>query len=156
MFCRNCGQELADKVAFCPHCGTQVGEIDVNPQYVGNEQGNGQNNGQTCVNQHAPVQNNGLKSNVLAVIGFVLSFFVPVVGVPIAGLICSIIGFGKAKNEGADRKGLALAGIIVGAVCSALQIIIGIVEYSTIMDYIYGYYYYGYAYSVALNLPILI
>lgn len=152
MFCRNCGKEVSNEAVVCPYCGVQVNLFNDNPQNNGNEQSNCQVGGNQ---QPVAVQGSGSKGNVVAVIGLVLSFFIPVVGLPIAGLICSIIGFSKAKHEGAPRKGLALAGIIIGAICSFLQVVIGIVEYSTIMEYLYEFYYYGYVYSSTFSLPLI-
>ena len=91
MFCKNCGSQIDDKAVICPHCGVAVrGSI---------------------------AQSEG--GNTMAIVGFILSFFVA-----IAGLICSIIGYKKSKNEGAPHKGFALAGIIISSVSMALAVII--------------------------------
>lgn len=58
-------------------------------------------------------------SNTLALVGFILSFFVP-----LAGLICSIIGLRRAPQYGGNRKGLAIAGIVISIVSWILNIII--------------------------------
>lgn len=91
MFCKNCGREISDNAAVCPHCGVQVGRLS--------------NGGET-------------EGNVIAIVGFVCAFLVPIVG-----LICSIIGYNKAK-AGAPYKGLALAGIILSVVDIALYIMV--------------------------------
>lgn len=59
------------------------------------------------------------KWNVLAIIGFALSFLV---GLP--GLICSIIGFNQTKRSGEKGRGLALAGIIISAVNMLLALVL--------------------------------
>ena len=56
--------------------------------------------------------------NVIAVVGFVLAFFVP-----LAGLICSIIGLKKSKSLAGKNRGLALAGVILSAVFMLLTFI---------------------------------
>lgn len=56
---------------------------------------------------------------ILAIIGFVLSFIVS-----IAGLICSIIAYKKCRDEGANGKGLAIAGIAISSVLIALAVIL--------------------------------
>ena len=56
-------------------------------------------------------------NNTVALVGFILSFIVP-----IAGLICSIIGFKNSKISG-KRRGFALAGIIISAVSMFINII---------------------------------
>ena len=91
MFCRNCGKEIDDKASFCIHCGVAVDSRREESQ-----------------------------TNVLAIVGFVLSFFVA-----IAGLICSIIGYKNAPDFGGKGKSLALAGIII----SIVSMITGFVLY---------------------------
>ena len=64
------------------------------------------------------MENKGNKnSNVIAIVGFILSFFLAV-----AGLICSIIGLVKSKELN-DGKGFSIAGIVI----SSLRIILMIV-----------------------------
>ncbi len=48
------------------------------------------------------------KESILAIIGFVFSFFVPIVG-----LICSAVAYCEAKNQSLKNKGLAIAGIVI-------------------------------------------
>lgn len=72
----------------------------------------------------APAQ----KTNGLAVAGFVCSlasFILPYVGVvtAIVGLILSIIGIGQIKKSGEKGRGLAIAGIIIGALIILLTIV---------------------------------
>ena len=81
MFCKNCGKEIANDAAFCPYCGTKIkcensysNTINASPY--------------TYAPQPAPKDT----SNTIAIVGFVLSFFFC-----LAGLICSIIGYKKAK-----------------------------------------------------------
>ncbi len=82
MYCSNCGKEIDDKAFVCPHCGVLT----------------------------APAQNTQQgKTNVLAIVGFILAFFIPV-----AGLVCSILGKKKAKELGCE--GLATAGIVISVV----------------------------------------
>ena len=58
------------------------------------------------------------KTNTLAIVGFILSFFVTV-----AGLVVSIIALRQIKQTGEGGHGLALAGVIIGAVFTAFWII---------------------------------
>lgn len=84
MFCPKCGKDIRDDSAFCPFCGVQVG---------------------------IPVQQRPVKTNVVAIIGFIFAFlFSPV------GFICSIIGAVHAKNCGGSGKTLASAGIVISIV----------------------------------------
>ena len=73
------------------------------------------------VGQQPAPQNNQLQpeeSNTIAVVGFVLAFFVP-----LAGLICSIIGLKKSKSLAGKNRGLALAGVILSTVFMLLTFI---------------------------------
>ena len=99
MNCPNCGNELGENETVCPNCGTNVNETQKPAQ-------------QTAVQP--------TKSNKLALVGFILSFFSSIVG-----LILSAIGLKKCK-EGYDKKNLAIAGIVISAVKIALYFILGI------------------------------
>lgn len=63
--------------------------------------------------------------NVLAIVGFVLSFIVT-----IAGLVVSIIAYVQIRKTGDKGRGLALAGIIISAVFIVLSIVFSIVLFS--------------------------
>ena len=98
MYCRNCGSEVNDNAVVCVHCGAM---LDDRVSFDGKQ-----------------IQNN--KSNTIGLVGFILSFFV---SFAIAGLICSIIGYMRAKNEGGGYKRLSLAGIIISASILGLTVI---------------------------------
>jgi hypothetical protein len=65
--------------------------------------------------QPAPV---GGKTNTLAIVGFILSFFVTV-----AGIIVSVIALRQIKQTGEGGHGFALAGLIIGIVGTVFWII---------------------------------
>ena len=90
MFCRYCGREIADAAVICPHCG--VATDNFKPQTE--------------------------QKNVLALIGFILSF-VSAVG----GLVCSIIAYKKLPEYNGNGKGFAIAGIIISAAELASSVI---------------------------------
>lgn len=102
--CNCCGSRLEDDAVICPNChaklGTATKKVGTPPT--------------PAYEQPAPA-----KENTVAIIGFVFSFFAAIVG-----LICSIIGFRKAKNEGAPYRNLALAGIIISILSIVGYIII--------------------------------
>ncbi len=85
MYCKNCGKEISDYAYVCPNCGVKTDSSL--------SQGN------------APAEK---KTNTLAIVGFVLAFLVP-----IAGLICSIIGKKQCAERNEGGAGLALAGLII-------------------------------------------
>lgn len=115
-FCSNCGNELADQAVICPKCGVSTG-------------------------QNAVAGNNNNTSNGMATAGFVLSFFVPLLG-----LIFSILGLKKVKETSAG-KGLATAGIIISSIALfiiLISVIIFSVAFTEAIDesnYSNGYYY---------------
>lgn len=92
MYCKNCGKEIDERAFVCPYCGVQTGN-------------------------NASVANN--QTNVLAIVGFVLAFLVP-----IAGLICSVIGKREAPKYGGNGTGLATAGIAISIVEMVLAVIL--------------------------------
>ena len=104
MYCKYCGVELEDNSRVCPFCG-------------GNLTGNSGNGYGRPVNS-APTSP---ATNYMAIIGFVLAFLVPV-----AGLVCSIIGYSKFKKEDTNNGTLALAGIIISAFAIVLDVIVSL------------------------------
>ena len=65
--------------------------------------------------QPAPVAQ---KTNTLAIVGFILAFFVTV-----AGIIVSAIALRQIKQTGEGGHGLALAGVIIGIVGTLVWVI---------------------------------
>lgn len=94
MYCRNCGAEIDDEAAICIHCGV-------------------------ATNNHKTERR---ESNPLALVGFILSFFVQ-----IAGLICSIIAYRRCKeNPNLEGKSMSLAGILISAISIGLALLIAV------------------------------
>lgn len=112
-FCSNCGNEVVDEAVICPKCGVSIG-------------------------QKVQTNNTNGNSNGMATAGFVLSFFVPILG-----LIFSIIGSKRAKETNVG-KGLSTAGIIISSIALAITLIVSIASiaaYSEIVNEEHGYYY---------------
>ena len=101
---------------YCRNCGKEINE-----------------NASVCIGCGVPLKPVQKESNTLAIVGFVLSFFVSV-----AGLICSIIGYRKAVSENLDNKGLALAGIIISAINLAGIVLTILLYWSLIIALISG------------------
>lgn len=99
MYCRNCGSQINDDAVICINCGVPTGK-------------------------KAPQK----EQNVLALVGFVLSFFVQ-----IAGLVCSIIAYRRCKEDPTlEGKNMALAGIIISATIIAVTVLVAIFYFSII------------------------
>ena len=119
-FCTNCGNELDDRAIMCPKCGVALTQTTN--------------------------ASNGSSSNGMAIAGFILSFFIPLLG-----LIFSIIGLKRSKETN-NGKGLSTAGIIISCVTLVITIIMGIISFSAVSDTInkaqqqteYNRYYYDY------------
>ena len=93
MFCPKCGKDFRGDCVFCPYCGAQVA---------------------------MPVQQQQVRTNAVAIVGFLLAFLFPP-----AGLICSIIGLVHAKNCGDSGRKLATAGIILSVLVSFIYSVFG-------------------------------
>lgn len=116
-YCTHCGNEIDKNAVVCPHCGEILRPEVFNPPAP------------------APQQET---SNVLAILGLIFSFLMPVVG-----LVCSIIGLNQAKKMNGNGHSLALAGVIVSAVLLALWLILFMiflipVSCGLAMPYLYG------------------
>jgi hypothetical protein len=59
------------------------------------------------------------KWNVLAIVGFIATFIIP-----LAGLICSAIALNQIKTSGEKGRGLALAGLILSIIYFVILIIV--------------------------------
>ena len=109
-FCANCGAEVSDGFAFCEKCGTPVQAPENQaPSYNAPQYG-----------PAAKQENNGMAIGgfVCSLVGFLCCQLVTPVG-----LILSIIGLSKAKQMNGNGKGLAIAGIIIGAIGVAVFIL---------------------------------
>jgi len=72
------------------------------------------------------------RTNVLAIVALVSSFFIPIVGV-----ICGHIARKQIRETGEQGDGMALAGLIIGYVLTAL-IVVYILVYVVIFVFIIG------------------
>lgn len=114
MYCKNCGTYLNDDAAYCSACG--VPQTKDAPTYTEGEEKTPESEAQKSA---------AIGVLVWGILGlfFALEF-------PLLGLIFSCIArkkyteyehtYGKAKDVAAIGKGLAIAGFIVGLVCTIL------------------------------------
>ncbi|MCU1422088.1 MAG: hypothetical protein JWN36_1739 [Microbacteriaceae bacterium] len=82
----------------------------------------------------------GPRTNTLAIVGFILAFFVSV-----GAVICSHIALSQIKRTGEGGRGLAIAGLIIGYVGIGIGILwflfVGIAIIAAIVGGSYGSYY---------------
>ncbi|MDE5601718.1 MAG: zinc-ribbon domain-containing protein [Clostridia bacterium] len=115
MYCNNCGSQIDDNAVVCIHCGAATPNAQKQQEA-------------------APKQ-----SNTIALVGFVFSFIMPLIG-----LICSIIGLKHAPQYNGNGKGFAIAGIIISALYFVILLIVIIVTVAVIgeaADSLSGTYY---------------
>ncbi len=108
MFCRKCGKEIPDDAIVCPYCGIATGcasSVENQPP-VG-----------------APAENQPqekAKFNGLGLAGFIVSLvsmFFDIFGlIGITGFVLSLIGLIIIQKKGCRGKGMAIAGVVCGAV----------------------------------------
>lgn len=95
MYCNNCGSQIDDKAVVCPKCGVPV-------------------QGTKSVQSE--------KTNTMAIVGFVFSFFVSIVG-----LICSIMARKQCRKTREQGMGLATAGMIISIVTLVGEVIFSLI-----------------------------
>ncbi len=82
MYCKNCGKEISDNAFVCPYCGVKAAT--------------------------APTEK---KTNTLAIVGFILSLFFPLIG-----LICCVIARKQIKQNNESGMGFATAGLVISLI----------------------------------------
>ena len=108
--CKKCGAQLADDDTYCYFCGANLEEENTNeekPVFTNHYEDN-----------YIP---RNTESNNLALAGFIVAFFSPIVG-----LVLSIIGLRKARELNGLGRGHAIAGIVV----SILNVVLTFILYS--------------------------
>lgn len=123
-FCPYCGKEVAQGTVTCPNCKCYIAK-NAAPAYPTHPVSGGGNFAQTPVTPQ--------RKNIFAILGLILSIvgcFFSFIGMvsevyeltmvfsalPEAGLALSIVGMIMSKKRGGAGRGMALAGIIIGAV----------------------------------------
>ena len=142
MFCPNCGNHILDaNASFCPNCGAQLNSFtqgnDQSSDQQDSQQNSQQDSRQSWYNQfnYTPPQQDctpcapSANFNGLSIAGFSLSCAaiisnILLFGLPgIVGLILSIVGLCQCNKRSEKGRGLAIAGIVIGAVLTLLMIL---------------------------------
>ena len=109
MYCQKCGCDCGEN-NFCTKCGNQLTECAV-------------------VKTQEPAKAPVLKSNACAIVGFIFSFFMPLVG-----LILGIIGYGYKDLRKPQHKALAVGAIAISAAQIVLNYIASLVAFSVLWN----------------------
>lgn len=118
-FCSNCGSQIGDESKFCPNCGKTLDAQNAGQQQTQTTQTSQPNYQQGYQPNYQQTQTKP-KLNIMALVGFILGCvsilinFWGIVG--IIALVFSIVGYTQIKNTGNGGKGLAITGIILGAI----------------------------------------
>ena len=147
-FCPYCGKEVAQGTVTCPNCKCYIAK-NAAPAYPAYPVSGGGNFAQTPATPQ--------KKNIFAVLGMVLSIvgcFFCFIGMaaevyelillfsalPEAGLALSIVGMIMSKKRGGAGRGMALAGIIIGAVGFVFAVAGLSIYYLEYFEELYNYY----------------
>ena len=129
-YCTNCGEKVEEYYNVCPRCGTSL----KNNKFVSEDNQYRRSNSYSStseINDDKRKSSEGeSSSDTFAIVGFVLTFFVPIVG-----LILSILGMKSTKN-----KGFAIAGVILNSIIVLFTIIIILFYISIIRAALGGIY----------------
>ena len=156
MNCPHCGKEVDDGVNFCPNCGTKIqqtsqsGPLEEKDEFFDAPPVSEHEQRAAAHQQTAPVR--VIRMNVLALIGFALSVLgllfgastwiglIFIILISVAGLVCSSLGLVQCKR-GANGKGFAIAGIVLGAVGIVVNValMIVLILYPNFLDDLINY-----------------
>lgn len=130
--CQKCGAFAEDINDFCTVCGSKL--TAQSAQYSGQaENSQSQPEQPPAQNQQQPQ----VKTNGLAIAGFVCSFFIPILG-----LILSIVGKNQIKQSNGTQggDGLATAGIAISIVFMAIGLLVVVPAVCTALSALRFYY----------------
>ena len=116
-YCTKCGAQIADDDDYCYFCGNKLNieEKDEKEELKFSEQ------------KDDEFYYQSERKNGLAIAGFVVAFFSPIVG-----LILSIIGLNKSKDMKGEGRGMAIAGIIIAIMTFVVSFIIYFIAFEGI------------------------
>ena len=135
MFCSKCGKEINTNAMICVHCGCLLDGYTLE-----------QLNNPTVQSPVGQVPVEKKKSNVCAIVGFVLSLVGFFLGyylyvVLIAGLVLSIVGLVQSKKL-ENGNGLAIAGLIISAVGLAIWLIVIIIVFAEVIASLFAFFFF--------------
>ena len=129
-YCTNCGEKVEEYYNVCPRCGASLKNnnfVSEDNQY---RRSNSYSSTSDINNDKRKSSEGESSSDTFAIVGFVLTFFIPIVG-----LIFSISGLKSTKN-----KGFAIAGVILNSIIVLFTVIIILFYISIIRAALGGIY----------------
>ena len=129
-YCTNCGEKVEEYYNVCPRCGTSLKNnkfVSEDNQY---RRSNSYSSTSDINNDKRKSSEGESSSDTFAIVGFILTFFIPIVG-----LIFSISGLKSTKN-----KGFAIAGVILNSIIVLFTVIIILFYISIIRAALGGIY----------------
>ena len=129
-YCTNCGEKVEEYYNVCPRCGTSLKNnkfVSEDNQY---RRSNSYSSTSDINNDKRKSSEGESSSDTFAIVGFILTFFIPIVG-----LIFSISGMKSTKN-----KGFAIAGVILNSIIVLFTVIIILFYISIIRAALGGIY----------------
>lgn len=119
-YCRNCGSKLNEGIAFCPNCGTAVDQINNNQtQQINNNINMNQQMPQNINQTYTSSNDNTVIAFILSLSGFLCCTYLAIPGLIMSILSLQKINIGSISNK---HKGLAIAGIVLGAISIIIMI----------------------------------
>lgn len=97
MICKHCGKKVAKDTIFCPYCDQLLPERNI---FLGAE-------------------DSYREFSTLALLGFLFSFFVALVG-----LICCTMAYKQCRDEKYRGKRLAVAGFTISVIRMAVEVLL--------------------------------
>ena len=133
MFCKKCGTEIPNNVAFCTRCGApvenQAQSQQQSAQTTYNYQPPQQPQYQQPQYQHAPATKPSYASLVLGIIGIIFAWIFALVG-HVTSIIGIVLGAKEYKATG-NIAGLVLS--IIGEICSIISSVLGVLIVSAML-----------------------
>jgi hypothetical protein len=122
MYCAKCGKEMDDSAKFCPACGADAsGEAAAQTP----DPAPSVSSSNSFAAEETQSTGSGVGSMVCGIIGLVLCW-VPIVGL-ILSIVALVLGSKGRKALPQDKRGMAIAGFVMGIIGLVINIIVSIV-----------------------------
>ncbi len=114
MFCAKCGKEMDDNVKFCPSCGADAAAPTISEPSQASFS-------EPAYSEQPESSGTGVGAMVCGIISLVLCW-IPIVGL-VLGIVAVVLGGKGRQTLPPDKRGMALAGFIMGIIGMVIGII---------------------------------